>query len=100
MPALRLGGHGAVGGVWVDVVQGVVAVPVLPRAVRPVQVSLGAFHPLRVDAVVRETDEAISVTLKAPEGTFEYVPGQYLTVRASIGGEEVRRSYSICSGAG
>ena len=29
---------------------------------------------------------------------YRYTPGQYLTLRATIDGEDVRRSYSICSG--
>jgi ring-1,2-phenylacetyl-CoA epoxidase subunit PaaE len=32
--------------------------------------------------------------------TYRYTPGQYLTLRARIDGEDVRRSYSICSGLG
>ena len=32
------------------------------------------------------------------EGDYSFTPGQYLTLRTTMDGEEVRRSYSICSG--
>ena len=56
------------------------------------------FHPLRVTSVERDTDDAMVVGFEAPpEGSFGFEPGQYLTLRASVGGQELRRSYSICS---
>ena len=48
-----------------------------------------------------ETDEAVAVTLVVPERLqerFAWRPGQYLTLRTVLDGEDVRRSYSICSG--
>lgn len=60
------------------------------------------FHPLRVVEVNRETDEAVSVTFDVPPDladTFRYLPGQHVTLRAVIDGEDVRRSYSICANA-
>ncbi len=59
------------------------------------------FHPLKVKEVKRETKEAVSVVLDVPESlkaSFQFVPGQYLTFKHTIKGEEIRRSYSICSG--
>jgi len=59
------------------------------------------FHPLRVIQVERLTEDAVAVTLQPPPETnalFGFLPGQYLTVRRRIGGEELRRSYSICAG--
>jgi ring-1,2-phenylacetyl-CoA epoxidase subunit PaaE len=59
------------------------------------------FHSLRVTEVRRETADAVSIALAVPEAAradFAYAPGQYLTLRTRLGGEEVRRSYSICSG--
>jgi ring-1,2-phenylacetyl-CoA epoxidase subunit PaaE len=61
----------------------------------------GQFHPLTVAAVEPETDNAIKVSFEVPadlRDTFNYQPGQYLTLEARIDGEPVRRSYSICSG--
>lgn len=62
---------------------------------------MAAFHTLTVSEIRRETDEAVSIRLDVPEDlkeTFRFEPGQYLTLRAKIDGEDIRRSYSICSG--
>ncbi|QTL05518.1 phenylacetate-CoA oxygenase/reductase subunit PaaK [Aquabacter sp. L1I39] len=59
------------------------------------------FHALTVREVRRETPEAVSITFAVPDdlaADFAFAPGQYLTLRTTIDGEEVRRSYSICSG--
>jgi ring-1,2-phenylacetyl-CoA epoxidase subunit PaaE len=59
------------------------------------------FHPLRVRAIRPETDEAVTVEFDVPEilrDTFTFTPGQHLTLRQIIDGQEQRRSYSICSG--
>jgi len=61
------------------------------------------FHPLKVREVRRETSDAVSIAFDVPEDlqdSYRFTPGQYLTLKAEIGGEEVRRSYSICSAAG
>jgi ring-1,2-phenylacetyl-CoA epoxidase subunit PaaE len=58
------------------------------------------FHRLRVADVERLTDEAVAVTFEVPPELAEayaFTPGQHLTLRATIDGGEVRRSYSICS---
>ncbi|HYD89518.1 MAG TPA: 2Fe-2S iron-sulfur cluster-binding protein [Vitreimonas sp.] len=57
------------------------------------------FHRLRVAEVKRETPDAVSVRLELPEElreTFAFRAGQHLTFRREIGGEEVRRNYSLC----
>jgi ring-1,2-phenylacetyl-CoA epoxidase subunit PaaE len=59
------------------------------------------FHWLAVRDARRETAEAISVTFDIPDDLaphYAFRAGQYLTLRATLDGEEVRRSYSICSG--
>ncbi len=59
------------------------------------------FHPLRVADLRRETADAVSIAFDVPDAlrdAYRFEPGQYLTLRARLGGEEVRRSYSICSG--
>jgi ring-1,2-phenylacetyl-CoA epoxidase subunit PaaE len=58
------------------------------------------FHPLRVAAIVPETAEANSICLDVPaelRDTFQFKAGQHLTLKAEIGGEEVRRNYSLCT---
>lgn len=59
-----------------------------------------SFHSLGVASVQALTRDSIAITFAVPErlaGTFAFVQGQYLTLRAMIDGQEVRRSYSICS---
>ncbi len=61
---------------------------------------MSKFHSLTVANVKHETRDAIAVTFAVPpelQDAFQYQQGQHLTLRATIGGEEVRRSYSICS---
>ena len=59
------------------------------------------FHPLRVRAIEPDTAEAVVVSFEVPPeltDTYAFKPGQYLTLRRDIGGEDLRRSYSICAG--
>lgn len=58
------------------------------------------FHPLKVREVRKETRDAVVVEFDVPESLrdeFAFTQGQYLTVRADVGGRPERRSYSICS---
>jgi ring-1,2-phenylacetyl-CoA epoxidase subunit PaaE len=58
------------------------------------------FHRLAVNDLRRETAGAVSMTFKIPNelaDDYAFAPGQYLTLRTTMDGEEVRRSYSICS---
>lgn len=57
------------------------------------------FHDLTVSSVDRLTDDAVAVSFAVPEELreeFVFEPGQHLTLRASIDGQDVRRSYSCC----
>ena len=61
-----------------------------------------AFHALRVVEVTPLTEDSVAVTFDVPDeltSVFGYLPGQHVTVRAMIDGEDVRRSYSICANA-
>ena len=58
------------------------------------------FHKLSVSSVQKETESCVVVSFDVPSELhedFTFVPGQYLTLEALIDGEEVRRSYSLCS---
>src|SRR3954470_4182283 len=58
------------------------------------------FHALRVAEIVPETAEANSIRFEVPaelRDAFRYRAGQHLTLRATIGGQEVRRNYSLCT---
>lgn len=59
----------------------------------------GRFHELTVSDVRPLTAESIEVTFAVPpelQGEYDYLPGQYVALRAHVEGHEVRRSYSIC----
>ena len=59
------------------------------------------FHGLVIAEARRETKDAITVAFEVPPhlaADYRFEPGQYLTLRTTLDGEEVRRSYSICSG--
>ena len=59
------------------------------------------FHRLRIKEVRRETPECVSLAFEVPAdlaAEYRFVQGQHLNVRATLDDEEVRRSYSICSG--
>lgn len=61
---------------------------------------MSKFYPLTVAKVSSQTRDAIAVTFAVPaalKDIFRFEQGQHLTLRTFIGGEDVRRSYSICS---
>ena len=61
---------------------------------------MAQFYPLTVTDVRRETRDSVVVTLDPKEehkAFFKFIQGQYLTFRATLDGEDVRRTYSICS---
>jgi len=61
---------------------------------------MSRFYSLKVVDVVRETADAVSVAFEVPadlKQDFKYKQGQYLTLKLNVKGEELRRSYSICS---
>lgn len=57
------------------------------------------FHPLTISRITDETAEAYTLVFDTPANSpfSSYAAGQYLTLRCTIGGEEVRRSYSLSS---
>jgi len=59
------------------------------------------FHDLRVRRIEPDTAEASIVTFDVPpdlRSVFGFTQGQYLTLRTTIEGQDLRRSYSICAG--
>lgn len=58
------------------------------------------FHKLKIKNIRPETADCVSISFDVPteiSADFQYKAGQFLTFRTQIEGEEVRRSYSICS---
>jgi ring-1,2-phenylacetyl-CoA epoxidase subunit PaaE len=61
---------------------------------------MAKFHSLKIKKLERPTDESVALTFDVPadlRDEFSYHQGQHLTLRAVLDGEEVRRSYSVCS---
>lgn len=60
------------------------------------------FYPATIVDKQPEADDAVRLTLAVADearGDFRYVQGQHLPVRATVDGEEIRRTYSIFAGA-
>lgn len=58
------------------------------------------FHPLAIKEVRQETDDCISLAFDVPDelkDKFRFSQGQSLTMRTRLNGEEIRRTYSLCS---
>jgi ring-1,2-phenylacetyl-CoA epoxidase subunit PaaE len=63
---------------------------------------MARFHPLRVAAVDRLTDDSVALTLAVPaelREEYRHTAGQHLALRRVVDGTEIRRTYSICSPA-
>jgi ring-1,2-phenylacetyl-CoA epoxidase subunit PaaE len=61
---------------------------------------MAQFYSIEVSSIVKETADSVSVSFNIPinlKEEFIFIPGQYLTLKMLISGEECRRSYSICS---
>ena len=58
------------------------------------------FHTLTVEEIIRETEDTVSIKFDVPSelsAEFDYIAGQYLTLKKDMDDEDVRRSYSLCS---
>ncbi|GGW90815.1 ferredoxin--NADP reductase [Salegentibacter mishustinae] len=61
---------------------------------------MSTFFPLEIKEVIRETPQAVSLSFNIPENLkeeFKFNAGQYITIKAKLGDEELRRAYSLCS---
>jgi len=57
-----------------------------------------AFEPMSVADVIRETPDAVTLVLARPNGPpLSFDAGQFLTVEVEVGGEKLRRAYSLSS---
>lgn len=58
------------------------------------------FHSLKIREVRRETADSVSLSFEVPDelkAEYAFLPGQHLTLKTILDGEEIRRSYSICT---
>jgi ring-1,2-phenylacetyl-CoA epoxidase subunit PaaE len=61
---------------------------------------MAKFHTLKVSDIRRETADAVSVAFEIPaalQPEYLYKHGQYITLKLTVNGEEIRRSYSVCT---
>ena len=58
------------------------------------------FHTLTIADIRKETEDTVSIAFEVPtdlKKEFTFQSGQYLTLRATVNGEDIRRSYSLSS---
>ena len=61
---------------------------------------MAQFHSLTISSITKVTEQSVAITFNIPDAlkaTFSFKSGQYITLKATINGEEIRRDYSICS---
>lgn len=59
-----------------------------------------SFYKLQIKEVTHETAHSISITFNIPaelKAAYQFTAGQYVTLKLTLDGEEIRRAYSICS---
>ena len=61
---------------------------------------MSTFYKLAIKEITRETPSAISLTFNVPlefQDFYKFVAGQYVNLKITLDGQEIRRAYSICS---
>ena len=61
---------------------------------------MSSFLKLIIKEVKRETKDAVSILFNVPEelkANYKFIAGQYLNLKLTLDGQEIRRAYSICS---
>jgi len=61
---------------------------------------MSTFYQLTVSEIQQETKDSVSIIFNTPQDLkekFKFIPGQYITIKKILAGQEVRRAYSICS---
>lgn len=61
---------------------------------------MAQFHSLTIKSITKVTDQSVAITFTIPKdlkSAFAFKAGQYITLKTTINGNEVRRDYSICS---
>lgn len=61
---------------------------------------MSTFYKLAVKEITRETPEAVSVLFNVPselKDNYQFTAGQYINLKLTLDGNEIRRAYSICS---
>jgi len=61
---------------------------------------MSTFYKLQIKDVKRETPSSISVAFNIPnelKSAYKFTAGQYINLKLTLDGQEIRRAYSICS---
>lgn len=61
---------------------------------------MAQFHTLKIKSVEKVTEQSVAISFEVPESlkaNFAFKSGQYITLKTTINGEEIRRDYSICA---
>ena len=61
---------------------------------------MAKFHTLTIKDIRKETADCVSISFQIPaalQQEYTYIQGQYVTLKLRVDGEEIRRSYSLCS---
>ena len=61
---------------------------------------MSSFYKLQIKEVKHETVNAISVAFNIPtelKSVYQFTAGQYVNLKLTLDGKEIRRAYSICS---
>ena len=55
------------------------------------------FHSLKISEIKKLTNESVEIIFDTNNHLFNFISGQYITIKHTINNEDVRRAYSICS---
>ena len=61
---------------------------------------MSSFHKLQIKEVIQETDNAVSIVFHVPaelQSLYQFLAGQYVNLKLTLDGQEIRRAYSVCS---
>ncbi|MEO6347301.1 MAG: FAD-binding oxidoreductase, partial [Aquaticitalea sp.] len=61
---------------------------------------MSQFHKLAIGELHKETEACVTIAFQIPselKDAYKFKAGQYITLKSTIGGQELRRDYSICS---
>lgn len=61
---------------------------------------MSKFHSLKIKDIRQETSDSVSIAFDVPselKNDYNYLPGQYVTLKVNVNGESYNRSYSLCS---
>jgi ring-1,2-phenylacetyl-CoA epoxidase subunit PaaE len=61
---------------------------------------MSSFYKLSIKEIIKETADAVSILFNVPEelkSYYTFVAGQYVNLKVTLDGQEIRRAYSICS---